>query len=73
MQLVTGTVVDGKIVIEGEPLPEGTVVTILARENGETFLVPPESEPELLESIGEAERGETIPGDKLLRRLRGLV
>lgn len=32
MQLATGTVVDGKIVVEGEPLPEGSVVTILAQE-----------------------------------------
>jgi hypothetical protein len=72
MQLATGTVVGGKIVIEGEPLPEGTVVTILARENDETFFVPPELEAELLESMAEAERGETVPAGELLRRLRGL-
>jgi hypothetical protein len=70
MQLATGTVVDGKIVVEGDPLPEGTVVTILARENDETFLVPPELEAELQESIAEAERGETISAAELLRRLR---
>jgi hypothetical protein len=70
MQLATGTVVGGKIVVEGEPLPEGTVVTILARESDETFLVPPELELELLESIAEAERGETISAEELLRRLR---
>jgi hypothetical protein len=34
MQLATGTVVDGKVVVEGESLPEGTRVTILLR--GET-------------------------------------
>jgi cell wall assembly regulator SMI1 len=73
MQLATGTVVGGKIVIEGEPLPEGTVVTILAREHDETFVVPPELEAELLESIAEAERGETISADELLRRLRGMA
>ena len=70
MQLATGTVVVGKIVIEGEPLPEGTVVTIFARESDETFEAPPELEAELLESIAEAERGETISADELLRRLR---
>lgn len=32
MQLATGTVVDGKIVVEGEPLPEGSAVTILTQE-----------------------------------------
>jgi hypothetical protein len=73
MQLATGTVVGGKIVIDGEPLPEGTVVTILARENDETFVVPPELEAELLESIAQAQRGETISADELLRRLRGMA
>lgn len=70
MQLTTGTVVGGKIVIEGDPLPEGTVVTILARETDETFVVPPELEAELVESIAQADQGETIAADELLSRLR---
>ena len=70
MQLTTGTVVGGKIVVDGDPLPEGTVVTILARETDETFSVPPELEAELLESIAEADRGDTISADELLSRLR---
>jgi hypothetical protein len=70
MQLATGTVVGGKIVVQGEPLPDGTVVTILARESNETFEVPPELEAELLESIAEAERGETLSAEELLQRLR---
>lgn len=70
MQLATGTVVDGKVVVDGESLPEGTVVTILAREADETFEVPPELEAELLESIAEADRGETIPAEELIERLR---
>jgi hypothetical protein len=60
MQLATGIVVKGKVVVEGEPLPEGTVVTILAREADKTFEVPPELEAELAASIAEADRGETI-------------
>lgn len=40
MQLTTGTVVGGKIIVEGEPFPEGTVVMILARETERTFVVP---------------------------------
>jgi hypothetical protein len=73
MQLATGIVMDGKIIVEGEPLPDGTVVTILAREADETFEVPPELEAELLESIAEADRGETIPADELLQRLRRIA
>jgi hypothetical protein len=73
MQIATGTVVGGKIVIEGDPLPEGAVVTILAREADETFEVPPELEAELLESIAQAERGEAISAEELLKRLRRIA
>ena len=59
--------------VNGEPLPEGTVVTILAREANETFEVPPEMEAELLESIAEADRGDTISADQLLERLRRIA
>lgn len=70
MQLTTGTVIGGKIVIGGDPLPEGTLVTILSREQGETFLVSPELEAELQASFDEIERDETMPADGLLQRLR---
>ena len=73
MQLTTGTVVGGKIVVEGDPLPEGAVVTVLAREADETFEVPTELEAELLASIAEAERGETIAAEELLKRLRRIA
>ena len=73
MQLATGIVVKGKVVIEGEPLPEGTMVTILAREADETFEVPPEFEAELSSSIAEAGRGETISADELIERLRRIA
>lgn len=70
MQLTTGTVIGGKIVIEGDPLPEGTVVTILSREQNETFLVSPELEAELQASLDESERDETMPAEALLQRIR---
>jgi hypothetical protein len=73
MQIATGTVIGGKIVVEGDPLPEGAVVTILAREADETFEVPPELEAQLLESIAQAERGETISAEELLKRLRRIA
>lgn len=73
MQLVTGTVVDGKIVLDGATLPEGTVVTVLARASDETFALPPELEAELAASIVEAERGETITAGELLERLRRIA
>jgi hypothetical protein len=73
MQLTTGIVVGGKVVVEGDPLPEGTVVTILARDADETFEVPPELEAELLESIAQADRGETISADEVIERLRRIT
>jgi hypothetical protein len=73
MQITTGIVVGGKIVVEGDPLPEGAVVTVLAREADETFEVPAELEAELLESIAQAERGETISAEELLERLRRIA
>ncbi len=72
MQLATGTVVRGKIVIDGD-LPEGSVVTILARETDETFEVPADLEPELLASIAEADRGETLSADELIERASGIT
>ena len=73
MQLATGTVVDGKIVLEGATLPEGTVVTVLARDSHETFELPPELEAELAASIAEADRGETISAAELFDRLRRIA
>ncbi len=73
MQLATGTVVNGKVVVEGEALPEGAMVTILVREADETFEVPPELEAELFESIAEADRGETISAEELVERLRRIA
>ena len=70
MELAIGTVVGGKVIVEGAPLPEGAVVAVLAREAEETFDFPPDLEAELLESIAEADRGQTVSTDTLLRRLR---
>ena len=70
MKIATGTVVDGKVVVEGETLAEGSTVTVLLREDEEAFELTPEEEEELLESIAEIERGEFISGDQLLERLR---
>ncbi len=70
MRITSGRVVAGKVVVEGEPLPEGSVVTVLARDVDETFELDATTEAELLESIAEAERGHTVPADAVLRGLR---
>ena len=63
-------VVNGKIEVPGEDLAEGTVVTILAPEDRETFRLSDDAEAALLLAIEEADRGEVISGDDLLRELR---
>ncbi len=70
MKVATGTVIDGKVVVEGESLAEGTKVTVVLREDEESFDLTPEEEEELLASIAEIERGEYITADELLERLR---
>jgi len=70
MKVATGTVVDGKVVVEGEALAEGSTVTVVLREDDETFELTAEEEAELLSSIADIERGEFISEEELLHRLR---
>ena len=69
MQVATGTVVDGKIVVEGISLPEGTVVAIVARGADESFSLTESQENELLAAMAEIERGEYVTLDELLQSL----
>ena len=70
MQVVFGTVVDGKVVIEGSSLPEGTVVAVLAREEASAVTLSPAEEAELLEALDEADRQEGISAEELFTRLQ---
>jgi len=70
MKVATGIVVDGKVVVEGEPLAEGSVVTVVAREDDEGFDVSPEEEAALLAAIAEADRGELVSWKDLREQLR---
>jgi hypothetical protein len=58
------------IEVADEELAEGMVVTILTPEDRGTFTLGPEAEAALLASIEEADRGEVISGEELLRELR---
>jgi len=70
MRVASGTVVLGQIVLKGEPLPDGSVLTILAGEADETFELDSADEEEILASIAEADRGELIPAEDVLASLR---
>ena len=70
MQVVTGTVIEGKVVIEGVSPPEGTVVTVFAKESEATVRLPPALQAELEEALEEADHEEGTSGDELLRKLQ---
>jgi hypothetical protein len=71
VQVFSARVRDGAIVPEdGVSLPEGSRVTVIADDESQAFEATPEEERELLEAIGEAERGETVRAADLLERLR---
>lgn len=70
MRIASGKVVSGQVIVDGESLPEGSVVTVLAPEADETFELDAAAEAELLESMAQADRGELIPAAEVLRKLR---
>lgn len=70
MQLATGTVVNGKVVVEGLDLPEGTTVTVLTRADKPAVKLSPEEEAELLQALDEADAEEGISAEELFARLQ---
>jgi hypothetical protein len=70
MKVATGKVVGGKVVLEGEPLAEGSVVTVVAKEDDEAFDVSLEEERALLAAIAQAERGQVVSWEELREQLR---
>lgn len=69
MQVATGTVVAGKLVVEGLDLPDGETVVVLTREAEGAVYLSPEEEAELLEAMAEADRGDTVSAEELFARL----
>ncbi len=70
MQITSGTIVDGKVVVEGLSLPEGTLVTILARGDEVAVRLQPQQEADLLDALDEADCEEGISAEELFIRLR---
>lgn len=70
MHVATGTVIDGKIIVEGLSLPEGTVVTVLTPDEEAIVRLPPALERELVEALDEADREAGGAGPEFLESLR---
>ena len=69
MQVATGNVVNGEIVLEGMPLIEAAVVIVVTRGAGESLTLSETHEDELIASTAEIERGEFVTLDDLLLTL----
>lgn len=69
MKIATGKVVDGKVVLEGVTLEEGSSVTVLAKDEEGGITLTPEEEAEILLAIAEADRGETVSAEEVLAKL----
>jgi hypothetical protein len=70
MRVASGKVVGGKVVFDEQSFVEGATVTVIAREDDESFVASPELEAALVAALSEAERGETISGEEILARVR---
>ena len=71
MRVFSALVKAGTIVPEDAvALPEGSRVTVIADDPALSFHVGPAEEEELLESIAEADRGETVSAAEPLQRLQ---
>jgi len=70
MRFALGRVVGGKVVIEGEPLEDGTAVTVVAFGKDEEPALTPALRAELSRAIGEIEAGDWVALEEVLRVLR---
>ena len=69
MKMSTGKVVDGKIVVEGVELVEGSTVIVLEEDDDPVELTA-EQEAELEAAIADIERGKYITPDELFEKLK---
>ena len=70
MKVATGKVVDGKVILQGERLIEGTVVPVVVHDDTDAFDTTPEEEHALLEAIAQADRGQVVSWEQLRAQLR---
>ena len=70
MRIITGRVRQGSIELDGDVPPEGTTVTVIAPDDGDTVELGPDEEAELIEAIAEADRGQTVDASVVREMLR---
>jgi hypothetical protein len=70
VRIVRGKVIKGQVVLEGEPLPEGSTVTVFAEDDEAGFRLDEDSIRELLEAQAETRRGNFVSAEDVLRELK---
>ena len=68
MRIAKGKVVGGQVVVEGDPLNEGSTVTVLVSDESQVTLSA-EDKAALLQAIDEADRDELINGDDVIKKI----
>ncbi len=63
MRVVTGRVVEGKVVVEDERLDEGATVTVFLPESDDEIELSPEEEAKIEQALKEADEGDFIEAD----------
>ena len=63
MRVVTGRVVEGKVVVEDERLDEGATVTVFLPESDDEIELSPEEEAKIEQALKEADEGDFIEVD----------
>lgn len=68
MRITQGKVVDGQVIVEGDPLNEGSTVTILVSDET-TFTLHSEDEVALLQAIAEADQNDLNSGEDVIKKI----
>ena len=68
MRITKGKVVDGQVIVEGDPLNEGSTVTILVSDET-TFRLNAEDEAALLQAIAEANQNDLVSGEDVIKKI----
>jgi hypothetical protein len=69
MQVATGTVISGQIVVEGVALADGAVVTVVSHGADETFMLSAEQEGALAAALQEVDAGKFVSIGEVLGSL----
>jgi hypothetical protein len=70
MEVVKGTVIGGKVVLDHGSLPEGTTVGVFVAEREGSVRLSPALQRELEDALDEADREEGISAEELFAELR---